>query len=226
MDEPKILYEEKGFLAVYKPSGMLTHRAKREEEDDGLTLVAWLLARYPEIAGVGDDPSWRPGIVHRLDRETSGALLIARTQEYFEYLKKLFGERNVKKTYLAIAGGRVFPKESEIKKPISIASGSMKRTVHKGRNEKEAITRYRVKKYFKDATLLEVEPLTGRTHQIRVHLASVGHPILGDALYGGIYARSASRLMLHALSLEFTAKDGGRLRFETEPPDEFTDYKK
>ncbi len=241
MQEPKIIYEDKRFLAVDKPAGLLVHRvaisakqkAQREE-----TLVDWLLKKYPELKTVGDDPTTRPGIVHRLDRDTSGIMLIPRNQEYFLYLKSLFSEHKVIKKYLALVWGRVMPEAGVVDRPIGILSGSVKRSLHSTKMQKEAITAYRVKKYLavlhEATTLVELIPKTGRTHQLRIHLASLGHPIVGDMLYGkkvnlrlkkqaehqGLKTFPA-RQLLHAESLEFSPEPGTHLTLGAELPNDF-----
>src|SRR3989344_5227002 len=273
MFEPGVIYEDKDFVAVNKPSGLLVHPvrgregsqrasasngvheariAKRKASDVPRstlhasrepTLVDWLVGRYPEIKEVGDDPALRPGSVHRLDKETSGIMVIARTKESFEYLKSLFQTRQIHKIYRALVFGDVKEKKGIIEKPIGIKNGTLKRSVRSEKMVKEAITEYRVVKNFQFSifnfqstpqskildskfSLLEVEPKTGRTHQIRVHLASIGHPIVGDRLYGTKESRVKSqamgaRLMLHALSLEFTTVEGRRVKLEAEPPADF-----
>lgn len=239
MLEPKVIFEDKNFLAIDKPAGLLVHGTasfKGQMAGSERTLVDWLLEKYPEIKDVGDDPKVRPGIVHRLDRETSGVMLVARNQGYFEYLKSLFQKHEIQKTYLALVYGK--PKEARgtIDKPLSLKSGTTKRTVHSGKMTKNAVTEYKVLKIGEGSSLLEVYPRTGRTHQIRVHLASIGCPVVGDALYGK--TRTAKhkvqrgrnnpqsaisvkpRLMLHALALEFAAAEGKRIRIEAQqPPD-------
>ncbi len=229
MEEIKVIYEDKNFIAVSKPSGLLVHAVRgsnMRHETREATLVDWLLERYPEVKNVGDDTEVRPGIVHRLDRETSGVMIIPRNQKYFEYLKSLFKSRAIKKTYIALVGGKVFPKEGVIEKPISIKTGSVKRTTRSGKMTKEAITDYKVIRYKGEdgdfESLLFVVPRTGRTHQIRVHLSSIGHPVLGDKLYGGKKEKGRSRLMLHAYSLEFTSEEGKRIKIESEPPPELS----
>ena len=239
MSEPEIIYENPDFIAVDKPAGLQVHPAKvraqrpksqRAKEPKSSypdpTLVDWLLERYPEIKSVGDDPETRPGIVHRLDKGTSGILLIARSQKYFEYLKSLFQKHEIQKTYLALASGKLMPQSGIIDKPIGIKNGTLKRSVHSEKMAKEAVTEYQAKKYLSDSSgkvfsLVEVMPKTGRTHQIRVHLASVGHAIVGDALYGSKKKKEVVRLMLHAASLEFTTMERKRARFEAEPPEDF-----
>lgn len=262
MDEPKIVYEDENFVGVSKPAGMLTHpyktnenrprfagsRGARQMANGEDTLAGWLLKKYPEMRNVGDDPETRPGIVHRLDRETSGIMLAVRNQKYFEYFKSLFKERQIKKTYLALVSGEPRKKQGVIDKPIGIKNGSVKRSVHSEKMLKSAVTEYKVVKTFLSNgvpfSLLEVSPKTGRTHQIRVHLASIGHPIVGDSLYGGKKnAGLAKRLMLHAYSLEFSLPtpaclparagagrqaglpNGSRLRIEAEPDELFSGFK-
>lgn len=221
-----MVYEDKNFLAVYKPAGLLTHPVNlRTASFKEPTLTDWLLLNYPEVSKVGDDLEWRPGIVHRLDRATSGVLLVPRSQKYFEYLKALFQKGEIKKTYLALVFGDLHAKHGEIRKPIGIGKG-LKRSVRSVRMVKEAVTEYEVLEFKKIEgkmfTLLKVFPKTGRTHQIRVHLSSIHHPVVGDALYGPKRSPGwAKRLMLHALSLEWSSEDGKRMRVEADPPADF-----
>lgn len=223
---PEIIYEDRNFLVIGKPAGLMVHAARRGGE--AATLAGWLLRKYPELAAVGDDPALRPGIVHRLDKDTSGVMLAARNQGYFEYLKSLFQKHEIRKTYLAIVRGVPAKQSGTINAPIGIRNGTIKRSIHSTRMAKEAVTAYRVRKIFikgnatERYSLLEVNPRTGRTHQIRVHLASIGHPVVGDRLYGAkVQPPWAGRLMLHALSLEFASPDGKRMKFEAGPPDDF-----
>ena len=266
MSDPKVIYEDENFTVINKPAGLLVHRVKNKElriknnesrkpdrshnsqfiihNSAEKTLVDWLIKKFPQIKNVGDDPETRPGIVHRLDRDTSGIMLIPKNQQYFEYLKSLFQAHDIKKTYLALVFGKLKTKEGVIDSPIGIKNGTTKRSVRSQKMAKSAITRYRVEKEFTDASqehfsLLEVMPETGRTHQIRVHLASIGHPIVGDPLYGkkvsrqdsllrqgsggqaGVMSHEPPRLMLHALSLEFSPAPGKHLQLEADPPPEF-----
>lgn len=223
LPEPEIIYQDSDVLAVNKPAGLLVHpiRGKKPEP----TLVDWLLKKFPEVKSVGDDPETRPGIVHRLDKETSGVMIIARHQKAFEYLKNLFQTRQMKKTYLALVWGKVKERSGLIEKPLGIKTGSVKRTarVENAKMVKEAKTVYRVKRYFDGFTLLEVEPLTGRTHQIRVHLASIGHPIAGDTLYTKRLAPNGlTRMFLHAESIELTLPSGARIKLSAELPPELS----
>ncbi len=227
--EPEIIYEDRDVAVINKPPGLLVHKTKVSEEP---TLADWLLEKYPEIKDVGDLPAGRqvtenirPGIVHRLDKETSGVMIVARNQAAFDHLKKLFQSRDIKKTYLALVWGKVAQKSGVIEKPLGIKTGTLKRTTRvEGAGVKmikEAKTAYRVKKYIGEYTLLEVEPLTGRTHQIRAHLASIGHPVVGDRLYGRKAAPAGlTRMFLHAESLELTLPNGSRTKFTADlPPD-------
>jgi len=222
----KVLYEDENFLAVNKPAGVLIHPTKSSSEE---TIVDWLLKNRPDARDVGDDSRLRPGIVHRLDRDTSGVLLIAKTQKYFEYLKSLFQNHEVKKTYLALVRGRVRLETGRIDKPIGLKSGSVKHTVShvKAKMIKNAVTNYRVKKYIKagseEQTFLEVTPETGRTHQIRVHLASIGHPVVGDKLYGGKSTKSGEPFYLHAYAVEFPVSPGRMICIEADPPEGLAD---
>ncbi|HCI05137.1 MAG: Pseudouridine synthase [Parcubacteria group bacterium GW2011_GWC1_45_9] len=198
------------------------------------TLVDWLKQRYPGILSVGDDPEIRPGIVHRLDKETSGVMIVAKTQEAFEILKNIFKNREIKKTYLALVLGKMNKNFGEINLAIAKAKTSTKRTtrVRPGQKNSEARTLWRLLKTFKDKngnffSLLELEPKTGRTHQIRVHLAAIGHPVLGDYLYGRKTTKSfrndLPRIFLHAKSLEFRYGDTD-YAFEAETPKELTGF--
>ena len=217
--EPKVIYKDENFLVLNKPAGLIVHG----EEN---SVANWLLKNFPEVKGVGDKPEERPGIVHRLDRDTSGILVVARNQKAFEYLKNLFQNHQVKKTYLALVCGELKEKEGLIDKPIGIINGSVRRTVHakNARMVKEAKTKYKVKKELEIGgekfSLLEAEPLTGRTHQIRVHLNSIGHPIVGDRLYGRKNPLNISRQFLHADSIEFALPNGSKLKVGADLPEE------
>ncbi|MEK7506248.1 MAG: RluA family pseudouridine synthase [Patescibacteria group bacterium] len=230
-----IIYENDDFVAINKPAGMLVHRPERgpKSTQKENVLTDWIKEHYPETNEVGDTPSLRPGIVHRLDEDTSGILLIAKNQHFFDHLKGLFQKHEVKKTYLALVHGRMTGK-GRIEKPIGLISGSVKRSVNgkKLKMVKEAATEYKVLKVLKGKySLLRIFPETGRTHQIRVHLASIGHPIVGDRLYGnkkedGELGKELelTRQFLHAESAEFNLEDGSRIKIEAELPGELTDF--
>jgi 23S rRNA pseudouridine1911/1915/1917 synthase len=230
-----IIYENDDFLAINKPAGVLVHRPENgpKSVQEAGVLTDWIKEHYPETKGVGDEPILRPGIVHRLDEDTSGILLIAKNQRFFEYLKGLFQKHEIKKTYLALVAGRMVGK-GKIEKPIGLISGSVKRSVRAKNMKmvKEAVTEYQVLKIFKRPdedkdgefkyySLLRVSPHTGRTHQIRVHLASIDHPIVGDELYGRKKENlGLGRQFLHAESVEFNLEDGSRINMEAELPSE------
>lgn len=239
---PKIdlIFEDKNLIAVNKPAGLLTHPIGGKNEGKEATLTQEILKIYPEIAKVGDPSAHayrqasgrqaiqeRPGLVHRLDKETSGILVIAKNQKTFEYLKRLFGNHEIKKTYLALAHGKFKEKRGIIDKPISLKPNTTRRTTNKGKMAKEALTEYEVLKTFDfgndSATfsLLKVSPKTGRTHQIRVHLASINHPIVGDTMYGKkTNPFGLTRQFLHAKSLEFNLENGKRIKLEADLPNE------
>lgn len=203
-----VIKETPDFLIIDKPVGIQVHPSVTRESG---TIANWIIAHYPEIRTVGEPD--RPGIVHRLDRDTSGILIIARTKKSFTALKRLFKDRKINKRYLALIFGSPKEKEGTITAPIARSTrGDRQAAATEGKRVKGIIrpaeTSYRVLKTFGDASLVEVEPHTGRTHQIRVHLATIGHPVLGDTLYGSKASKEASlhipRHLLHAARLEFT----------------------
>ncbi|MBU2101620.1 RluA family pseudouridine synthase [Patescibacteria group bacterium] len=217
-----VIYKDENLIVLNKPAGILVHGDNKTEED---TLIDWLEINCPETAGVGDSPEERPGIVHRLDRDTSGIILVARNQEYFEYLKSLFKNREIHKTYRAIVLNPFKEERGVIDAPISIKAGSIKRTAHKGKDSKEAVTEYKVLKNFDNFSYVEAYPKTGRTHQIRVHFNSIGHPVAGDKLYGGKSAVGATdRQMLHAYSLELALRPGETVKLTADLPDDFIKF--
>ncbi|MCL4400164.1 RluA family pseudouridine synthase [Patescibacteria group bacterium] len=218
-----IIYENDDFLAINKPAGWTVHRPKEGSFREGDRFITdWLLEKYPDIKNVGDDPGLRPGIVHRLDKDTSGILIVAKNQLSFLYLKGLFQKGEIKKTYLALVYGRMVG-SGRIDKPIGIKPGTVKRSTSAKdmKMMKDAVTEYKVVKILQGGkyTLLEVHPKTGKTHQIRVHLASIGHPVVGDPLYGKKNEETTlKRQFLHASGVEFTMKDGSRIKIEADLP--------
>lgn len=198
-----IVYEDADLLVVAKPAGLVVHPAAGHREG---TLVNALLGRALALAP-SEDPR-KPGIVHRLDKDTSGCLLVAKTVAARAGLEQQFRERRIRKCYLALVHGA--PAASGmVEASIGRDPRQRKRMKAAAPRGKAALSRYRVLERFEGASLLEVEIVTGRTHQIRVHLASIGHPVVGDALYGGRRPSAPPRLRafprqaLHALSLRF-----------------------
>jgi 23S rRNA pseudouridine1911/1915/1917 synthase len=225
----KIIYEDKDILAIDKPSGILVHRDGKSKEK---AITDWVMKNYPKMKNVGEPMGEidRPGIVHRLDRETSGVLLLAKNQKAHEFLKNQFAEREIKKTYIAIVDGWVKLDHGVINKPIGRSPSDFRRRLA-GRGAKgvmrEAITEYRVVKRFIDKknkfTYLELHPKTGRTHQIRVHMKFLNHPVACDSLYNpsGSCPKGISRLALHAKSIEFKNLKGKVVKIESPIPGEF-----
>lgn len=222
MEDIKIIYEDDDILAVNKPAGLLVHNVSSSKIHDS-SLVDWLIEKYPEIKKVGED-SERPGIVHRLDKDTSGILLVAKNQKTFEYLKSQFQERKIKKKYIALVEGVIKGDEGTINLPIAKSKGDFRKKTSVGKmvgKEREATTEYKVLKKFSKYTLVEVFPKTGRTHQIRVHFKAIGHPIVCDKLYGPkkqVCPSGLTRQFLHANALEFNLLDGSRIQLEADLP--------
>ncbi len=212
----KVIYEDKDLLVVDKPVGMVVHPGAGNKKG---TLVNALLGRGSSLSSVSGDQ--RPGIVHRLDKETSGLLLVAKNNRAHRYLQSQFESRTLSKTYTALVKGRVEFEQGHISEPIDRHS-KMRNKMAVSRSEKarEAETRYRVLKRFKYSTLLEVKILTGRTHQIRVHMAHLGYPVIGDELYGTKYP--GERLGLHASKIEFAhPSTEAIMSFNSELPEDF-----
>lgn len=210
-----ILYEDAQVVAVDKPSGLAVQGGSGVEE----SLEA-LLQRFAK-------PKRKVRLVHRLDRETSGVLIAAKTQPAAAALSQAFAERRVKKRYLAlVCGGAPEPSAGEITLPLQKAPGpiDLVRVARAGEGQ-AALTRYRTLAAVEGAALLDLAPETGRMHQLRAHLAAIGRPIAGDGKYGGLFTlagRRVARLMLHAASLEFPHPETGAvLRLEAPPPADF-----
>jgi 23S rRNA pseudouridine1911/1915/1917 synthase len=206
-----VLYEDEHLLAIDKPPGMVVHPAPGTRRG---TLVNALVHRLGVLAGVGDPD--RPGIVHRLDRDTSGVLLVARTTAALEALARQFRERTIAKRYLAIVRGTLAAESGTIDRAVGRHPRERKRMSVHSRRGRRAITRWKVVERLPGATLVRLAPETGRTHQLRVHLAALGHPIVGDRVYGvrrsarsaGVVA--APRQALHAEEIRFAHPADGR----------------
>ncbi len=212
----EILYEDDDLAVVVKPCGMVVHPAAGNE--DG-TLVNALLFHLKNLSGIGG--ALRPGIVHRLDKDTSGLLLVAKNDVAHAALSDALKARTIHKTYRAVARGAFKEPTGVVEAPIGRSPKDRKKMaiVPDGRY---ARTEYRVLEPLRGATLVDVNLITGRTHQIRVHFASIGHPLLGDPLYGGRNQPSVGRLMLHARRIEFTHPTTGQpMVFEAPEPPEF-----
>lgn len=220
--ESLVLFEDKSLMAVAKPAGLAVHpNAPGWETNPSATLVgeptlvSLIFSARPEMAEGGLE---RLGLVHRLDRDTSGLMLLAKTAEAQEVLKEGFRERLLEKLYIGCVAGVPAKRSGLIDAPIGRASGFKKIKVWEyGR---EAVTEYKVKETGRNSALLHIHPMTGRTNQIRIHLAHIGHPILGDKLYGG---PDAGRMLLHSFSLVFSHPSTGKeTRLEAPLPEDFT----
>jgi tRNA pseudouridine32 synthase/23S rRNA pseudouridine746 synthase len=209
-----VIYEDAQLLVFNKPAGLFVQGGSgvsRSLED--------LLAVFAKSNGK------RPHLVHRLDRETSGVIVAARTKPAAAFLSEAFAARTVRKRYLAVVcGGAPAPEAGVIDLPLKKASRKGLDVMETGAGGQAALTRYRTIASSALAALLELEPLTGRMHQLRAHLAFVGHPIAGDGKYGGLFnigAIAIPGLMLHALSLELPRPEGGTSTFSAPPPERF-----
>jgi 23S rRNA pseudouridine1911/1915/1917 synthase len=238
----KILYEDSNILAIDKPSGISVHSDGRSKEK---TITDWILKNYPKIKNVGESQFFedkkikteikKPGIVHRLDHETSGVLLLAKNEKTYQFLKSQFQNREIKKTYIAIVNGWVKNDHGIINKPIGRSPKDFRRHLA-GRGVRgelrEAITEYKILKRFEISsnkfTYLEIHPKTGRTHQIRVHMKYLNHPVVCDSLYNpkGSCPRKIKRLALHAKSIEFKNSKGEIIKIESPLPKEFKEVVK
>jgi 23S rRNA pseudouridine1911/1915/1917 synthase len=207
-----IVYEDDDILVVDKPAGIAAHHGSG-------TAGQATLADFARQHTTDPDPD-RPGIVHRLDRDTSGLIVIAKTAEAKLVMQAQFAGRSVHKTYRLLAVGRISPAEAIIRLPLDRdpAHPLKRAVVASGR---EAVTHYRTVANYPGYTLVEAQPETGRTHQIRVHFAALGHPVAGDTLYGApVHALGLKRHFLHAAALEFTTPSGEHLRLTSDlPPD-------
>ena len=199
----EVLYQDAAVIAVNKPAGLTVHAGAGQH--DG-TLVNRLVHHFQGLSQLGGDE--RPGIVHRIDKDTSGVLLVARTDAAHRALAAQFSGRTVEKVYLALVNGHVKDDTGRITKPISRDPVRRIRMTARLATGREAITEYRVRQRWEKFTFLEVRIKTGRTHQIRVHMASLGHPVAGDRLYG---APPADRLFLHAWKIGFTSPATGKM---------------
>ncbi len=218
----RIVDETDDYLVIDKPSGLLVHPAPSQKTS---TLVDFLLDHAPSIKGVGDTKE-RPGIVHRLDREASGLMVVAKTKKAYAHLKKQFQAHDIKKEYLALVYGKPSKDFDVIETPIGRKKGKGRMSARAAAQEgdKEARTHYDVLERYPQATLVKVRTETGRMHQVRVHMKSIGHPLVGDDLYAQTKHETTSlrnlRLFLHAAMLGFTDLSGERREYHSELPPE------
>lgn len=242
----EIVAETPDYFVVNKPSGMLTHSTNKNEAD---SLAAILLKKYPKLKSIGDTSSstpgglrrasdpMRPGIVHRLDKEASGLLVVAKTQTMFDLLKEQFKQRQIEKEYTVLAHDQVAKDWDEINFPIDRGGNdrmvAIPKTVRgiQHDNGKQALTEFFVETRYVNFTLLKVIIHTGRMHQIRVHLLAYNHPVVGDPLYNQAKRHSKwdaklGRLFLHCTKLAFTDLQGHKQTFESELPKELTEFLK
>ncbi|MGE0206385.1 MAG: RluA family pseudouridine synthase [Candidatus Babeliales bacterium] len=208
-----VMHEDKHFFILEKPAGLLVHRTSPNKK--AMTLIDWLMHNDQKLSEVGSPE--RPGIVHRLDKDTSGIIIIARTNYAHQYFTKLFKERSIQKTYLAVVHGHP-DKEGLIDLPVGRNPHIRNQMTVNGIQARSAQTKYKVITYFENAALVEVTILTGRTHQIRVHFKTLGHPLLGDGTYGKESAH-IKRQALHAAQLNFTF-DGTAYSFKSALPED------
>jgi len=245
---PSVIFEDADCLVVNKPAGLIVHGGPQITET---TLADWLVKQYPSIKDVGEDPL-RPGIVHRLDKEVSGLMVIAKNQASFQHLKSLFQEREIIKQYLALVHGAIETDQGEINFPIKRASTGHRmaalpanleklwdRPRPKNRDQgnldaqlqaRPASTEFKVLKKLVNYTFLEVKIKTGRTHQIRVHFFAYGHPLVGDDLYSTKRAKARNqklnlgRIFLVSSRLSFKNQAGQKLDFSLDLPAELKNF--
>lgn len=234
--EPTILMETDSIVVLNKPAGLVVHGDGKVQEP---TLADWILSRYPETKNVGEPlvvshgkeerTILRPGIVHRLDRETTGVIVVAKTQEAFLHLKEQFQKRTTKKEYIAIVWNRFKEQTGVVDAPIGRSKTDIRKWAT-GRGARgllrEAVTEYQIIKELKEGdevfSVIRLFPKTGRTHQIRVHMASISHPLVGDMLYapGRPYALGIGRVALHARAITFLDIVGNICYVEAPFPDD------
>lgn len=230
----EVLFETPDYLLINKPAGLVVHSDGKTEEP---TLVDWILKEWPEIAGVGEPMMVngrvidRPGIVHRLDRETSGVMVIAKNQETFEFLKKKFQDRTIEKIYHAFVWGHMNESSGVIDEPIGRNKNDF-RAWHAGKGirgeTRPALTKWSNISSFEDEqgerfSFVALEPKTGRTHQLRVHMKFIQRPIVSDTLYAPTKpeALGFSRVALHARKIAFSDQNGKEIVVEAPYPADF-----
>ncbi len=225
----EVLHEDEALVVINKPAGLIVHSDGRTQE---ASVVDWLKSHVPHMLYIGEpqeeggDSMDRRGVVHRLDRDTSGVLILAKTQEMYLHLKKQFLERSVQKVYRAFVYGSVTEERGVIDRPIARSKTDHRRwTAQKGRSglERDAVTYYKTLIQTRNASYLELRPQTGRTHQIRVHLKAIHHPVICDSLYanGKEALLGFSRLALHAHTVKIEGLKGETFLFTAPLPHDF-----
>lgn len=212
-----VVHDAPGFAVIDKPAGVIVHPSYTNKKG---TLVNGLVARWPQMRGVGEQ-SFRPGIVHRLDKETSGLMVVAKTNEMFAWLKKQFKEHKVVKKYVALVFGVMKKSGGMISVPIGRVG--MKQVAAQNEDFREASTQFKIMKAYDGFTLVEATPKTGRMHQIRVHFKHIGHPLVGDKKYAParlLRSFPLERQFLHASELSFVLPDGRTAAFSSSLPKE------
>lgn len=215
-----VIYEDKDLVVINKPPGLTVHPGIANETT---TVVSWFIEHYPDSHDVGEDPV-RPGIVHRLDKDTSGSMVLAKNNPAFQYLKQQFKKQHPMKEYLALVFGHPNSTKGRVTQPISRSPGNpLRRMIHA--DGKPAITEWQIAKPLGPKyTLLRVFPFTGRTHQIRLHLHFISHPIVGDRLYTFKRQKPPSgvtRQLLHAEKITLRILSGKRKTFTAPLPADF-----
>lgn len=214
-----VIDEQPDYVVIHKAAGVIVHPGDGHMMND--TLVSGILAKYPEIADVGDSPL-RPGIVHRLDKDVSGVMVVARNMKMFAHLKQQFQNRSVVKKYVALVHGVLSQPVGEITLSISRSQRDRKKmAAHRDESGKPAHTLYSVIQQFQHYALVSVQILTGRTHQIRVHFNAIGHPVVGDTVYKPKKLKSRlllDRIFLHAQELHFSTLEGKTVEYTVPIP--------
>ena len=217
----KTVYEDKNVLVIDKPAGITVFP---EEPSDVKTLVDYIIETFPYLKDVGSSP--RYGIVHRIDKDTSGILIVAKNNKEFEFLQKQFKERKIEKKYIALAVGEIKSSNGEIETLIGRSPKDRRKQKvflpndPKAQGKRTALTKYTVLKRFKGYTLCEVSIKTGRKHQIRVHFSYIGHPLAGDKLYGFKGQLKLKRQFLHASYIKIHSIDNKEIEVSIELPED------
>lgn len=226
----EVIWEDEDILAINKPYGLVVHSDGKSNRE---TLVDWISSNYPQTKGVGDDIILsngeiieRPGIVHRLDMETSGVMLIAKTNDSYACLKKQFQDREIEKNYRAFVYGEIKENTGVIDRPIARSKNDFRKwSAQRGSRgvSREAVTNFLVIKRFGEGTFLNISPKTGRTHQIRVHFKAINHPVVCDKLYApnNNPILGFTRLALHSFGISFNNMKGERTSIQAPYPKDF-----